>query len=39
MAKGSDLARFGIAIPDLSSYAFGLIRAIVQSGNDSRLPG
>jgi TetR/AcrR family transcriptional regulator len=31
MAKGSDLARFGIAIPDLSNYAFGLIRAVVQS--------
>jgi AcrR family transcriptional regulator len=38
MAKGSDLARFGIAIPDLSSYAFGLIRTVVQSA-DSRLPG
>jgi TetR/AcrR family transcriptional regulator len=38
MAKGSDLARFGIAIPDLSTYAFGLIRAVVQRA-DSRLPG
>jgi AcrR family transcriptional regulator len=38
MAKGSDLVRFGIAIPDLSSYAFGLIRTVVQSA-DSRLPG
>jgi hypothetical protein len=39
MAKGSDLARFGIAIPDLSNYAFGLIRTVVQNGTDSRLPG
>ena len=31
MAKGSDLARFGIAIPDFSNYAFGLVRAFVQS--------
>jgi AcrR family transcriptional regulator len=39
MAKGSDLARFGIAIPDLSNYAFGLIRTVVQHGADSRPPG
>src|ERR1700730_12145852 len=38
MAKGSDLARFGIAIPDLSNYAFGLIRTVVQRDADSRLP-
>ena len=38
-AKGSDLARFGIAIPDLSNYAFGLIRTVVQRDADSRLPG
>ena len=31
MAKGSDLARFGIAIPDFSNYAFGLLRAVAQS--------
>jgi AcrR family transcriptional regulator len=31
MAKGSDLARFGIAIPDFSNYAFGLLRAIAAS--------
>ncbi len=31
MAKGSDLARFGIAVPDLSNYAFGLIRTVAQS--------
>jgi TetR/AcrR family transcriptional regulator len=29
-AKGSDLARFGIAVPELSNYAFGLIRAVAQ---------
>ena len=40
MAKGSDLAvRFGIAIPDLSNYAFGLIRTVAQGATDSRLPG
>jgi TetR/AcrR family transcriptional regulator len=39
MAKGSDLARLGIAIPDLSNYAFGLIRSVVQNATDSRLPG
>jgi TetR/AcrR family transcriptional regulator len=39
MAKSSDLARFGIAIPDLSNYAFGLIRTVVQHGPDSRPPG
>jgi TetR/AcrR family transcriptional regulator len=31
MVKGSDLARSGIAIADLTNYAFGLIRAAVQS--------
>jgi AcrR family transcriptional regulator len=31
MAKGSDLARFGIAVPDMSNYAFGLIRTVAQS--------
>jgi AcrR family transcriptional regulator len=30
MAKGSDLARFGIAVPVLSNYAFGLIRTVAQ---------
>src|ERR1700694_5273959 len=39
MAKGSELARFGIAVPDMSNYAFGLIRAVVQSGNDPGLAG
>jgi AcrR family transcriptional regulator len=29
-AKGSDLARFGITVPDLSNYAFGLIRTVAQ---------
>jgi TetR/AcrR family transcriptional regulator len=32
MAKSSDLARFGIAIPDLSNYAFGLLRKVTESG-------
>ena len=40
MAKGSELAaRFGIAIPDLSNYAFGLIRTVAQSSKDSRPSG
>jgi AcrR family transcriptional regulator len=38
-AKSSDLARRGIAVPDLSNYALGLIRAIIQRATDSRLPG
>lgn len=32
MAKGSDLARFGVAIPDFSNYALGLIRTVAQGG-------
>ena len=32
MAKGDDLQRFGIAIPQFSSYAFGLLRLLAQSG-------
>lgn len=31
MAKSSDLARSGIAVPDMSNYAFGLIRTVAQS--------
>jgi AcrR family transcriptional regulator len=31
MAKGTDLARFGIGIPDFGNYAFGLIRTVAQS--------
>jgi TetR/AcrR family transcriptional regulator len=31
MAKGNDLARFGVAIPELGDYAFGLIRGMAQS--------
>jgi AcrR family transcriptional regulator len=31
MAKGNDLARFGVAIPALSDYALGLIRGMAQS--------
>ena len=30
MAKGGDLARFGIALPDFSKYALGLLRGIAQ---------
>jgi TetR/AcrR family transcriptional regulator len=38
MAKDQDLARFGITIPDLSNYAFGLIRTVAQSPAASRRP-
>ncbi len=31
MAKGTDLARFGVAIPEFSNYAFGLIRTVAQA--------
>jgi TetR/AcrR family transcriptional regulator len=31
MAKGSELARIGIAVPDMSNYAFGLIRTVAQN--------
>jgi hypothetical protein len=30
MTKGGDLARFGIAVPDLGNYALSLIRAVAQ---------
>src|ERR1700722_16178381 len=31
MAKGSDMARFGIAIPELSNYGFDLLRQVMQN--------
>jgi AcrR family transcriptional regulator len=31
MAKGDDLVRFGITIPEFSAYAFGLLRAVAQN--------
>jgi len=31
MAKGNDLARFGVAIPELSDYALALIRGMAQN--------
>jgi TetR/AcrR family transcriptional regulator len=37
-AKSSDLVRRGIATPDLSNYAFGLIRHVVRSAAASGLP-
>jgi AcrR family transcriptional regulator len=39
MAKGSDLARFGIAIPDFSNYALGLIRTVLQRDTGSGFSG
>jgi AcrR family transcriptional regulator len=31
MAKGTDLARLGIGIPELSNYGFGLLRQVAQN--------
>jgi AcrR family transcriptional regulator len=31
MAKGSDMARFGIGIPELSNYGFDLLRRVTQT--------
>src|SRR5471030_2519174 len=31
MAKGTDMARFGIEMPNLSDYGFGLLRRVAQS--------
>jgi hypothetical protein len=31
MAKGSDMARFGIGIPELSSYGLDLMRRVTQN--------
>jgi TetR/AcrR family transcriptional regulator len=39
MAKGSDLARFGIAIPEFSNYAFGLLRTVAQNTVSQLPPG
>jgi TetR/AcrR family transcriptional regulator len=38
MAKGSDMARFGIAIPDLSNYGFDLLRRVTQNSLAARDP-
>jgi AcrR family transcriptional regulator len=38
MAKGSDLARFGIAIPEFSNYALGLLRTVAQNTTVSQPP-
>jgi hypothetical protein len=38
MAKGGDMARFGIGIPDLSNYGFGLLRMVAQSSPASPDP-
>lgn len=37
MAKGSDMARFGIGIPELSNYGFDLLRRVTQ--NPAATPG
>src|SRR5277367_6819300 len=38
MAKGSDMARFGIGIPELSNYGFDLLRLVAQSGQAAKSP-
>jgi TetR/AcrR family transcriptional regulator len=38
MAKGSDMARFGIGIPELSNYGFGLLRLVAQNPETVRGP-
>ena len=35
MAKGSDMARFGIAIPELSNYGFDLLRQVMQNSTSA----
>jgi TetR/AcrR family transcriptional regulator len=37
MAKGSDMARFGIGIPELSNYGFGLLRLVSQNSPAERV--
>jgi len=32
MAKGTDMARLGIGIPELSNYGFGLLRQLAENG-------
>jgi AcrR family transcriptional regulator len=38
MAKANDMARFGIAIPELSDYGFGLLRLVMQNTKDAPDP-
>jgi len=38
MAKATNLARFGIGIPELSNYGFGLLRSMSQSGPAAPVP-
>ena len=35
MAKGSDMARFGIGIPELSNYGFDLLRFLMHTWRPS----
>jgi TetR/AcrR family transcriptional regulator len=39
MAKGSDMARLGIGIPELSNYGFDLIRLMAEGGAANRRGG
>jgi TetR/AcrR family transcriptional regulator len=38
MAKGSDMARLGIGIPELSNYGFGLLRQLAENGVAAAVP-
>jgi TetR/AcrR family transcriptional regulator len=38
MAKGNDMQRFGIGIPELSAYGFGLLRLVTQSAQAAQSP-
>jgi AcrR family transcriptional regulator len=38
MAKGTEMARFGIGIPELSNYGFGLLRLVSQNPQTVRGP-
>jgi AcrR family transcriptional regulator len=38
MAKGTDMARFGIGIPDLSNYGFSLLRMVAENPQTSLTP-
>jgi TetR/AcrR family transcriptional regulator len=39
MAKGNDMERFGIGIPELTDYGFGLLRLVAQGGDSAASPG
>jgi hypothetical protein len=38
IAKSNELARFGVAIPDLSNYALGVMRAFAENPGTPTVP-